>query len=388
MKQEVLESMSALLTSFPFYASILYDKLDLQYDDDVPTAMTNGKVIKVGPWFCGLPIKERIFVLAHEIMHCVFMHPGRAKLWTDMGIGPDMKPFSFKRWNMAGDYIINATLVEDNTGTMPNGGLINPSKYDSTSLCDEVYKDMEEDDEENFDDHEVGGEAPDETEKVDMDRAVKAAASAARAQGKLPAGLAKLVDGLLNPKVPWTELIARQMLSSIGEPEPDWNKPNRRRMAIGAVSNVMQPILPSVRQYGCGTIVMQIDTSGSVSPAEVAQYLSEMKALVETCGPDHVYLLWVDAEVAHVDHMEDLSEMDGIIERTLKDGAPGGGGTDMREGFKYCLEWGVDPDMMITLTDGYTGWPETCEWPHITAVSTEGQDGAPFGSTVHVDIGE
>ena len=70
------------------------------------TACTDGKNIYVDPDFIAkLSEEDRLFVIAHELMHVKFQHPQRIK------INPDITDLEL--WNQACDAVTNANLVED-----------------------------------------------------------------------------------------------------------------------------------------------------------------------------------------------------------------------------------------------------------------------------------
>ena len=82
---------------------------NIEFKDDLPyhTAATDGKNIFVDPnYFESLNENDRLFLIAHEIMHIKFMHMYRLK-------DKDGKKRDFNLWNIATDAIINANLERD-----------------------------------------------------------------------------------------------------------------------------------------------------------------------------------------------------------------------------------------------------------------------------------
>jgi len=63
-----------------------------------------------------------------------------------------------------------------------------------------------------------------------------------------------------------------------------------------------------------------------------------------------------------------------------------GGGTDMEEGFKFIDEQGINPNVFVCLTDGYTGFNEdnAPDYPVVWCISSDVQ--APYGETVHFEM--
>jgi len=58
----------------------------------------------------------------------------------------------------------------------------------------------------------------------------------------------------------------------------------------------------------------------------------------------------------------------------------------MVEGFRYVEKLGIEPAVMVTLTDGFTDFPKPGEfgWPAIWCISHASRT-SPTGETVHFD---
>ena len=100
------------------------------------TAATDGRNLYYNREFIkSLTPKQLIFLLSHEVLHCVFEHIGRRG-----GRDP-------KIWNMANDYIVNYTLmnsiVKAKNAEMPAEGLYS-EKYTDEMTSEEVYRLLEE----------------------------------------------------------------------------------------------------------------------------------------------------------------------------------------------------------------------------------------------------
>ncbi|MEU4836133.1 VWA-like domain-containing protein [Streptosporangium sp. NPDC023615] len=93
-----------------------------------------------------------------------------------------------------------------------------------------------------------------------------------------------------------------------------------------------------------------VDTSGSVSDAELGSALLEVAAIVRAVGGrrDLVGVLSCDAAAQAV---HGLCHAGGIA-------LVGGGGTDLRTGFAAALRARPRPDVVVVLTDGQTPWPD------------------------------
>lgn len=96
-----------MMMEHPFFGRIA-SEMNWKAVEDLPTAATDFKNIYYNPkFFAKLKQSEAIFVIAHEIMHCVYDHFNR-KAHRD-----------HEYWNMAGDYAINVMLEDESIGTVP-----------------------------------------------------------------------------------------------------------------------------------------------------------------------------------------------------------------------------------------------------------------------------
>ena len=97
-----------MLTKYPRFGSEIA-VANIEFRDDLPfhTAATDGKNIYVDPeYFASLSENDRLFTIAHEIMHIKFMHMYRLA-------DKDGKKRDPELWNIATDAIINANLERD-----------------------------------------------------------------------------------------------------------------------------------------------------------------------------------------------------------------------------------------------------------------------------------
>ena len=97
-----------MLTKYPRFGSEIA-VANIEFRDDLPfhSAATDGKNIYVDPeYFESLSENDRLFTIAHEIMHIKFMHMYRLA-------DKDGKKRDPELWNIATDAIINANLERD-----------------------------------------------------------------------------------------------------------------------------------------------------------------------------------------------------------------------------------------------------------------------------------
>lgn len=386
---ELTEALSKCIMNYPFYAVLLMDLLTVREVDGpgcpVPTAGTDGKMLYINKkWFGELPIDERVFILCHEVLHVVFRHPARGKYYEEKGIGPDFKPYSHTKMNHAEDYIINDMIIKSGLNAMPDGGLLNP-KYGSGDLADEVYCKLKDNPppppnkgqggngDGNWDTHMPenpdAGDAPGE---ADVQRALKNAETAAKAQGKMPGHLKRLIDEICEPQVDWAEQLQLEISTAAGRDDSTWARPNRKRMALAP-----HVYMPGGCSHRAGVIVVMGDTSGSISNKEWAHFFGETASILEELKPEELWVGSCDTR-AWGPHLMDSADQ-------LRSYEPeGGGGTHMPAIFDKLEEESIIPATLIILTDGYTDFGEEPAYPVIWGMTTDVK--APFGKNVHIKI--
>lgn len=385
---ELTEAIAALIMRQPFHAVLLLDLLEVVETDAIPTAATDGNRLLINPVFFKEKcrnVDERMFVLAHEVMHAILMHPTRIKYYTDIGFGPDLKKFNKGKANHAMDYIINDALIHDNVGKPPHGVLINP-QYDRTMIWDEVYELLPDDDEdgsgngngngqydESWDEH-LPADPGAQITKSQIQRAVQAAANAAKSMGKMPGSMQRFLDEICDAQVSWQDHLRKAIVSSVGRDTQTWARPNKRRLVLAP--HVYWPGRAGMR---AGTIVSINDTSGSVSDAEQSQFFGELHGILSDLQPEQLVVMFVDADVHGVHVLHDVNDL-----QALKREVKGGGGTDMTVGFKRIQEEGLQPDTVVVLTDGYTPFGEDTGVPTIWCITSN--EKAPWGTTIHVKV--
>ena len=95
---EQQRAKAALLHLFPFFSAFV-SKLRVIYTFKVETQATDGYNLFINPQFtAGLDLTGKVFVMAHEIMHCVLNHMRRGKSHDP------------KKSNIAADYEVNCWI--------------------------------------------------------------------------------------------------------------------------------------------------------------------------------------------------------------------------------------------------------------------------------------
>ncbi|MFB8143016.1 vWA domain-containing protein [Streptomyces parvus] len=166
--------------------------------------------------------------------------------------------------------------------------------------------------------------------------------------GNASKGWKRWAEEAFHPPQPWRELLGAAVRSAASGPgageDYTYGRPSRRSTGLRGV------VLPSLRRRPPRVSVV-IDTSGSVSDAELGSALLEVAAIARAVGGrrDLVTVLACDAATRVV---HPLCQAEGIP-------LVGGGGTDLRTGFAKALRSHPRPDAIVVLTDGQTPWPTT-----------------------------
>lgn len=362
----IQKARSRLLLRSPFFGTLLMTTPMVE-TRDAPTAATDMKKIYWNPtWFKDMPVEHVIFVLAHEVMHILFMH-GLRRGKRDP-----------KLWNWACDYAINWSLFENGL-TMPTGdkaGLLDKqyAGMSAEQIYDLLKKDPSKQPKGGGDldgdvmDADIGDGSPASVEAIEqrIRGQIAQAATAARLAGTMPAGLERLIDTLCKPQVNWAAQL-RHYMTAHAKSSVTWLRRNRRFRSV---------YLPTRGGHEIDEIDVIIDTSGSMSQPEITAGCAEVKAIADDVGARRIRLIWCDTAVH-----EDVFEQGEALVFKPK----GGGGTDMRVPLRYIEDKGYTPAVTILITDGETPWPDVPPpFPLIVCCTTTMP--VPVGQEVRLDV--
>jgi predicted metal-dependent peptidase len=412
-----------LLFNAPFFGNLATRLQLVDASKWCPTAAVDGRHLFYNREFIkALTPEELLFLIGHEVLHCVYDHLGR-KGSRD-----------HKLWNFANDYIVNATLVDQKMGSMPKGGLLD-SRFTSEMTSEEVYRMIEEDvksgkmdaskmstldqhlaldgSDEGADgtdpqsgpggrnpngDPDPGSEtgvdyskAPPVYKDEDMAKIrneVKAALiNAVQSNvGNIPAGVLRMVEEMTDPTINWRDLLTECIQSTFKE-DYSFQQPSKRSwsIAMGAKDFGGRPIiLPSQKQGKTIDICISLDTSGSISNSIFTQFLTEVVGIVEQYEDFKLHVWCIDAAIYNPmtftpDNIQDLMDYQPA----------GGGGNDFPLNWTYMQENDLEPEMFVVFSDGYPcgSWGDPNYCPTIFVIRNEWDKKieAPFGLTVYMD---
>lgn len=333
---KLMKAKAALILHQPFFATVLM-QTEIKEDNSFETFATDGVEIRYNSNFLeSLSVSEITFVLCHEILHMILGHSSRRA---------QRDPLT---WNKAADYAINQTLVNESIGSMPSGGLLNSALFSrGKGTAEGIYSLLAQSQNQNqgqgpldacLDFGSLSGANRDESLKSEMESRqqvkINIATSVARSQGKLSAGLARLVASTKESKVDWREVL-RSFVSRSSFDSLSVARPKKRFLADGLA-------LPSAIKDSLGPVKIAIDCSGSIADKILSAFLSEVNAIAQESRPESIEILTFDTEIT-----DRTSFLPGDL---IAISPKGGGGTDFEPVMKDCIEKDP-PSCLIVLTD-------------------------------------
>ncbi len=406
--EKILKARTSLVIEHPFFASLAL-RLKIREDPTCQTAWTDGQKFCYNPDYVkNLPPEKLKGLAAHTVMHPACAHHKRRN---------NRDP---KAWNRACDYAINPILLDAGI-VLPDGFLFDESFRDKSadaiyelltkaeednsegnrdndqepeaaekSLLEDTFQSQEGDLPESVDDDNEPDAMPDPGKsgeirdsldqngpgdslepETDWDEALVQAYVNARSMGKLPRGIELFVEKRINPKLPWTELLAR-FIERAAKSDYSWSTPNRRYIHQGLY-------FPSLKNHELSEIAVAVDTSGSIQAHELEQFSAELSAIMEN-HPSKIHLLYCDMSVSRFQTFE---QWDLPICFDPK----GGGGTDFRPVFDYLDHQYIFPACLIFLTDMECNlFPvRSPTYPVLWVKSGDSSVVPPFGEVIPLD---
>ena len=380
IENKLAAARTRLIIDKPFLGALVL-RLPLVMADPqwCQTTATDARKFYYNPEFIEqLSLSETQFILAHEALHCALSHFARREHRIK------------HRWDLACDFAINPLLIKDGLQAPP--GTLYEKTFDGMT-AEEIYPYIEDNEnQETLDQHlydqpqeqssqqnqnpnppppkpeqdndEGKGQRPqqqpdeqtrgapqppplshDEAENLSVQWQQRLAGAAQQAQqaGKLSGDMARLVDFLLQPKLPWRMMLARYM-TALARDDYSYTRPSNRRGDPG--------IFPSLRSSQVD-VVIALDTSGSITPDEMQEFVTEIDAIKGQMRA-RISLHACDDVLAE----KGPWTFEPWEEFTLPDDIQGGGGTDFRPIFKWADTLDRSPDLLIYFTDAEGMFPE------------------------------
>lgn len=368
------------------------------------TAVTNARKLYYNQdYIDALDIEETQFVLAKQALHCALSHFARRQHRIK------------HRWELACAYAVNPLLVND--GLKPPPGTLVEESY-AGMTAEEIYhyidefdnddseqekKPNESDDDGTHDPLQHEGDqnqtqqaqdpsetnpdnetnemqglaeqpaelSPQEQEELALQWQQRLAGAAQQAMqaGKMGDSMARMVDFMLQPKLPWRMLLARYMTASARD-DYSYSRPSSRRGDPA--------IFPSLRSSQIN-VAVGIDISGSVDDKEMNEFISEVDAIKGNMRA-RITILPCDAALTENAPLVFEPWEDVVLPATLK----GGGGTNFCPVFEWLDLQDQHPDLLVYFTDCQGVFPEVVpSYPVIWLV--KGKQPVPWGQRVQLN---
>ncbi|CRI64175.1 conserved hypothetical protein [Thiocapsa sp. KS1] len=419
IETKLAAARTRLILDKPFLGALVL-RLPMHASDPAwcPTTGTDARAFYYNPeYIASLSLDQTQFMLAHEALHCALSHFARRQHRVK------------HKWDLACDYAINPLLIGDGLSPPPNA-LVMP--FYTGMTAEEIYPLIDDNDQsETLDKHAYDredrqggsrsgmtekdfdrkpeqpqsqrGEAnegrgtersaqpsqadgsdggagepkseprpltPDEQETLSVQWQQRLAGAAQQAQqaGKLGGEMARMIDHLLQPRLPWRMLLARYM-TAVSREDYSYARPSRRAGDL---------IMPSLRSQQMDVLVA-VDTSGSIKQDELDAFIGEIDALKGQVRA-RVTLLPCDAALCEgAPFRFEPWETFRLPERIR-----GGGGTSFRPVFQWVERMGERPDLLVYFTDAQGDFPPV-EPPFPVIWLVKGRGKVPWGQRIQLN---
>ena len=405
IETKLAAARTKLILDKPFLGALVLRLPMIAADKEwCPTTGTDARKFYYNPEYINsLTLGQTQFMLAHEALHCALSHFSRRAHRVK------------HRWDLACDFAINPLLIDDGLTPPYDAQIMDEYKgmtaeeiypliednENAETLDQHLYdQDGQGDNEDNPNEPEQsrnpppprreqqeqqkpgGGNSgsgtkqpppltPEEksTLEVQWQQRLAGAAQQAIQAGKMDGAMARMVDHLLQPQLPWRMLLARYM-TTLARDDYSYMRQSRRSQS--------DAILPSLHSTQVD-VVIGLDTSGSIRPTEVQEFVSEISALK---GQMRARITVIPCDTGIPEGAPWVFEPWEEIE--LADSMPGGGGTDFRPVFRWADSQMQKPDLLVYFTDAAGKYPELePDYPVIWLI--KGKEKVPWGQRIQLN---
>lgn len=394
-KEAIEKTRIKMVMDLPWFGALAH-RLKLAANENIDTMCVDGVTIEFNPAFTlSLTSAERLFVIAHEVLHCAMLHMSRRG-------GRDAE-----MWNEACDYVINL-ILRDAGFTAPEDVLLD-DKYKGLG-AEQVYARLAQQQAKKSkanpqnstgksgqgqpgkgaigqvkDAPKTTGEAkggagdkpteakaqPQGTQDVEFQwqQAVEEATMIAKKAGTLP-GFAGEVLGVVRASETDYRDVLQRYLTTMGD--YSWTRPNRRHISSGLY-------LPGTIKTKLGCMIIIVDTSGSTRPI-CKPFAAEINSIMQhEEKPETALVIYIDTAVRKT------VEIDGELNFEYV----GGGGTYFQPAFNYIQDMGLEPDVAFFLTDMECGdVPQDPGYPVVWVTNEGARKTVEFGEMVRIPMSE
>mgnify|MGYP007071579433 FL=1 len=384
-RKRITKAIIELQDEQPFWSRLILN-MDIQEDvnNELPKYAgmgvdANARMLFKKSFIDELSMPECKGVLAHEIAHVAFGHLIR--------LG-SREAF---RFNVAADLVVN-TLLRTNGFTLPKDVLMPDyqNKYTFKNkviedidkkaverVYDELPQETKDKRQGGFDHHGYGEKMTQhemEEAQQKWNEEIINAAAYAKIRGKEPQGLGKYFKDILDQHQNYRQILYRYVSNTIMT-DYTFARPNRKYQSLGIY--MPSPVRENI------SIVLHIDTSGSIGKDETEAYLSETIGMMKSFANIEITLITCDAKIQDV---ITLTNENGFDIGDLK--LSGGGGTSHEPILSWIAENKPDCKILISLTDGFSDIERLQEpqYPVIFVISKNGvKTDFHFGTNLYLE---
>jgi hypothetical protein len=205
--------------------------------------------------------------------------------------------------------------------------------------------------------------------------------------GNMPGGVRRAFQRMKEPQVDWKTELSRYIDDSVTKTK--YTLPSRRFLGRGEAQYGYK-----TTQEDMGTVVVAVDTSGSISRSMIEQFLGEVQSIMDSYSLQKLVILYCDTTVYEPDILEpgDKPDFNKIA---------GGGGTNFWPPFEWTeknlIDEGIIPSVFIYFTDGEASFPnpldyqiesyeDKCIWVFLTFNGMPYPHPQPFGERIDIAL--
>jgi hypothetical protein len=331
----------------------------------VPTAATDGRTVFFNPEFAAsLKPSELDAVMVHELLHAALLHQTRRARRDP------------RLWNIAADIVVNGIIRTEKHLALPDGAVVDPvlAKFEVEEVYERLLGSKRE-----FVFEWIGADLLEpgdgshecaEALRAHWRDAIRHAQTLVEsvAGGKVPRGMLRHVGQVTDPPLDWRTLLWRFLVRT----PVDFAGFDRRFIGRGMYLEELAGETVRVR--------VAVDTSGSISSAELGVFLSEVREILSLYPGLEGELYFADSALYGP---YEFSE-EGMRR------SRGGGGTSFVPFFRRMELEGDGNGVLIYLTDGHGTFPREAPAQEVLwVVSAGGLASAefPFGTVARLGMG-
>ena len=372
IEKEMQEFKSTLLMRRPFFGDVLL-RIPIIRDDSIATACTDGRTIRWNSHFFGeMSREQRNYVLMHEVLHTLLMHPAR------------MADYDPEIWGIASDIVVNHmcdrlarelnSLGEGAKIARPQNGVF--AEIDDGCTVEALYGILKAEAEKareggyrirssyrrwggknsmrirvcadgDLKPMTVNGRLMTREERKALEQEIRKMVRAAAVKDRDTSGSAwfprELAELTKAKPIDWRAMLKEHLSEALSD-DTSYATPERKYLH-------MDLILPGHCMSNDGeleTLWAFVDSSGSIDGDTLNHFLTQLYRIVKEFHCELTICYW-DTQVT------DIYSKVRREKQVLLCQPKHSGGTDINCVYNWMAENHVRPDVMLILTDGYFG---------------------------------